>query len=128
MTDPARRAVACAAFPNPPKGRIAPDGNLTAWRDFGGILWRWHDEHMWLPDFDDWATKGVLLGLVREAYGAIGVHVIPYAYDGGCSTGYACWIVMNENGHIRQWAAGTGPSRAEALVAALEAAPKKEAG
>ena len=61
-----------------------------------------------LPDLDDPATKGCLLHLVREAHGNSGLYV--ERVDAG-------WCVPlggRERG---------GPTEAEALVAALEAAP-----
>lgn len=87
----------------------------------------------WIPAGDEVAndvellftdgTNGCLLGLAREAHHAVDAHVTPYVYDEGVPTSYACWIVINENGKIVQSARGTGPSRAESIVCALESVP-----
>lgn len=81
-----------------------------------------------LPDLDDPATLGCLLALVREAWGgaqvpesgrgrpgydARRIYAEPHGDD---------WIVCWPNGQ-RLGSARTGSTEAEALVAALEAAP-----
>ena len=73
-----------------------------------------------LPDLDDPATLGCLLALVREAWGS---HVSSIRTGDGWSVRH-----MGRDG----WAAGLSvvgitPCEAEALVAALEAAPRREA-
>lgn len=70
------------------------------------------------PDFRDPATLGCLLALVRDAWGDAGCHARSW-FDGS-------WIAMRlddeYNGEITLVCA----TEAEALVAALEAAPRRE--
>ena len=70
-----------------------------------------------LPDLTDSATVGCLLALVREAWGDCEAHVTPMGgYDG--DFGWRCWCATETHSyHFR------GETEAEALVAALEAAP-----
>jgi hypothetical protein len=63
------------------------------------------------PVFYDHATLGCLLALVREAWGDQRIHILPTT-DGG-------WAVADGDD---DWIC-TGTTEAEALVAALEAAP-----
>jgi hypothetical protein len=63
-----------------------------------------------LPDLTDPATLGCLLALVREAWEPYGTSVSTHRYDGG-------------EWSIRTLPLPTFPTEAEALVAALEAAP-----
>jgi hypothetical protein len=72
-----------------------------------------------LPDLDDPATLGCLLALVREAWGDLGASVwhdrrvgLWSWMAGGCTHGV--WRPFDEDGYTLE---------AEALVAALEAAP-----
>jgi hypothetical protein len=67
-----------------------------------------------LPDLTDPATLGCLLALVREAWGT--AIIVSYSYDDGL------WETMWEGATAAGWC-GRGASEAEALVAALEAAP-----
>ena len=68
------------------------------------------------PDFNDPATLGCLLHLVREAWGDPTVGVQAVMLDGGVT-----WRVFRQwPQHIHMLVAGT---EADALVAALEAAP-----
>lgn len=70
-----------------------------------------------VPDFDDAATKGCLVQLVREAWDDPMLHAEPEP-DGS----WMAWFrVTPRVGHR----AGGGTTEAEALVAALEAAPAK---
>lgn len=68
-----------------------------------------------VPDFDDPATMGCMLALVREAWGLPRLGV---AFDHDADE----WIVRSWNATIL-WQ-GLGNSEAEALVAAFEAAPR----
>jgi len=120
MSDPARRAVAC-----------------RHWRWMPGMLVRYGDGQVWYrladgdgyglpfrhvppdprdawPDLTDPATLGCLLALVRE--------LRPYACVEYCG-GY--WRVVDPQDERWDTDRGFGPwaTEAEALVAALEAAP-----
>jgi len=67
-----------------------------------------------LPDLTDPATLGCVLALVREAWGT--AIIVSYLYDEGL------WETMWEGATAAGWC-GRGDTEAEALVAALEAAP-----
>ena len=106
----ARRAVACKGW------RWMP--GMLAWRPDCPPLRLATDEvteialqdHGWLPDLIDPATLGCLLALVREAHGDPHAYLAPG--DG--------WFVGRR---ARDGIVGEGDTEAEALVAALEAAP-----
>ena len=74
-----------------------------------------------VPDFDDPATLGCLLALVRQAW--------PIAT--ATTARHGCYDPQREHYHVwtcsyctgSSWEQATGDSEAEALVAALEAAP-----
>ena len=69
-----------------------------------------------LPDLSDPCSLGGLLALVREAWGCDGLTCQPLLTEGGVHG----WLVyMDANRRTREIAA----TEAEALVAALEAAP-----
>ena len=88
LQDLARRAVACPAF-RPMVGMVGMDGTvilsvgplvetseIVEWRDGGTIrrdyceaTWPVLRASGWRPDFDQPATRGCLLALVREALG-----------------------------------------------------------
>jgi len=119
----ARRAVAC------PKWRWMP-GMLTSfnarhlgrhlWVDQGSSVVVYADQNEGeVPDLTDHATRGCLLALVREAWSDAGVSVWHDRRVGlwswmanGCVHGV--WRPSDEDGYAGE---------AEALVAALEAAP-----
>ena len=70
------------------------------------------------PDLTDPATIGCLLALVEDAYGvALWVQHYP------AGSGREQWTVVVDGGPGGHRALAGGTSRAEALVAALEAAP-----
>ena len=82
----------------------------------------WYDLDGALPDLDDPATLGCLLALVREAWGT---HVSSIRTGDGWSVrhmGRDGWAVGLSVVGITQCA-----TEAEALVVALEAAPRREA-
>lgn len=72
----------------------------------------------WLPDLSDPATLGAVLGLVRERWGDSGVWCEP---DGGDLTRWAAYRSVRALGHR----IASGATEAEALIAALEAAPEE---
>jgi hypothetical protein len=84
-----------------------------------GVGWGWDDRRgPILPDLSDPCTLGGLTALLAEAYGVTldDVHVVR-------TTGmvWSVWIFRADDSSYR--VATHEPSRAEALVAALEAAP-----
>lgn len=74
----------------------------------------------WVPDLTDAATIGCLLALVREAWGDKCAHIRGSKRDGG-----SLWrpLIEGPDGRLTSVRSGV-PSEAEALVDALEAAPK----
>jgi hypothetical protein len=70
------------------------------------------DEYGWFPDLTDPATLGALLALVREAYGDLTLHA-------WYSRQLGLWVVSASGQEIGV----QEDTEAEALVAALEAAP-----
>lgn len=99
-----KRLVACKGF-RPLRGMLDMQGR--SWD--GSLLFRWRSD-VDVPDLRDPATLGCVLALVREAHGR------------RCYTqavgGY--WAVQNDD---TEQAWGAEATEAEALVAALEAAP-----
>lgn len=87
---------------------LLKDGKPWTWMP-GALTWDQPRPDA-LPDLTDPATLGCLLALVREAWGDPAAHVVP---DGD-------WHVY---GDMPETEYGIGDSEAEALVAALEAAP-----
>lgn len=69
-----------------------------------------------VPDWDDPATLGCLLALVREAWGDPHVHVAA-TFEGPTCTGWRVRFSVSRSLWFE------GDSEAEALIAALEAAP-----
>jgi hypothetical protein len=108
MIELGRRAVACKGW------RWMP--GMRWWtEDDRGRLDDFQPEYMGrppgaLPDLTDPATLGCLLALVREAWEPYGTSVSTHRYDGG-------------EWSIRTLPLPMFPTEAEALVAALEAAP-----
>ena len=115
----ARRSVACKGwrwmdgmcFGEPIGSDVVMRRRVDAYRDappVGAI-----------PFLDDPATLGCLLALVREAWGAPYAQVSPIiGNDGG--GGCAGWVFYVNDVDDRKFG---GCTEAEALVAALEAAP-----
>lgn len=123
--DLARRAVACKGW------RWMPGMGVRRWSNYD-VLWRtqrvsnlaergtfWLSEG-WLPDLSDPATLGCLTALVREAWrDPCLVAIYCEAAHPGQSEGWAVQRADN-----RMPVAGEDyATEAEALVAALEAAP-----
>lgn len=132
----ARRAVACRGWRWMP-GMLAVEWTAPGMSLTGGrpvrVDERWHEVGVWLPNLTDPATLGCLLALVREAWRCPTV----YARQGTTrrvSDGVIAWEVcdlwldaeacralgVDRQGSVGSWGHG---SEAEALVAALEAAP-----
>jgi hypothetical protein len=117
----ARRAVACKGW-RWMDGMRALDGDgacgfrLTENSGLPG-----HPEPVvddaWLPDLTDSATLGCLLALVREAWK--GYRLWLEWNDEGQNYQLAWWREFDKGSHQHVW----GVTEAEALVAALEAAP-----
>ena len=113
-----RRLVACKGF-RVMRGMLDMQGR-TWGRD---LLWRWRDD-LDVPDLRDPATLGCVLALVREAWGdqvmtCARVDVLD-DYIAPLPGGYPYGVVRE--GHRRLFKRFFA-SEAEALVAALEAAP-----
>lgn len=73
-------------------------------------------QHRSVPDLTDPATKGALLHLVREAWGDPGLYAMGrggWRVCGGCTDGHQTGLTKS----------GVRATEAEALVAALKAAP-----
>jgi hypothetical protein len=106
----ARRAVACRHWRWMP-GMLTHDGHRSA-RGFSDVLRRSQQlDTRLIPDLSDPATLGCLLALVREAW--------PDKVARICTLHYAIrWFIDLPNGEVV-----CCDTEAEALVAALEAAP-----
>ena len=114
----ARRTVACKGFRWLP-GMLDPFGRrvMCVWPDDLGIKWSHIPENCVvrdadaLPDLSDAATLGCLLALVREAWNDQRAYMrAGFGWE---------WIT---DYCVEKWPPG-GETEAEALVAALEAAP-----
>lgn len=122
MLDLARRAVACPRW-RWMDGMVcvrAEDGRR--WRPWTPRVW---DAGTYLPDLTDAATLGCLLALVQEAW-----HNPSMLWDGYAEVqrdSATLFFVMqfqhDADGFLQEIHRGTGRTMAEALVAALEAAP-----
>ena len=125
-----QRAIACkgwrwlpgmrATIPDAPgNARIVSIDEVAIKGGFSDVRWdhdSWTYGHPrpWLPDLSDPATLGCLLALVRSAWGE----------DCWLSPGEPDeWFAWSISSNIERRAIGWGDGRAEALVAALEAAP-----
>lgn len=106
LTELGRRAVACKNWRWLP-GMV----DLYGWRSFR----RPQDQRGAVPDLSDPATLGCLLILVREAWKSPVAQVSPSLPDGHIWT---CYINDEAEDHLFR-----ERTEAEALVAALEAAP-----
>jgi len=133
--DLGRRAVACKAWRlvegmlTLSDGRVlevSPDG----WPRFEGDDVFTEPAHASPPDLRDAATLGTLLALVREAWGDPAVYTVRTPKT---DAGEADWSAMLRDGQyvfeddtpigLESETSGDYPTEAEALVAALEAAP-----
>lgn len=131
--DLARRAVACPVWRWMPGMRVS-DVGIVVFVDGSWLVTTVYidDRDGWstgsriarhaLPDLDDPATLGCLLALVREAWGDVRIVCEWHARERGDGVQDGWWIV-DESGSVLPF---TGGHEAEALVAALEAAPRRE--
>jgi hypothetical protein len=88
------------------------------WDD--SLLWRWNRE-VDVPDLRQPASMGILLALVREAWGPV-AHAMPWGHS-SLSPAPVGWSMMLTAYDNLPTAKLSAPTEAEALVAALEAAP-----
>ncbi len=122
-----KRLIACKGF-RPMRGMLDMQGRT--WDQ--SLLWRWSND-VDVPDLRDPATLGCVLAMVREAWRCPTVYV-RQGTTRRVSDGVIAWEVCNlwldaeacralgveRQGSVGSWGHG---SEAEALVAALEAAP-----
>lgn len=129
-----RRLVACRHF-RPMRGMRDLQGRT--WDE--ALLWRWSNEFD-VPDLSDPATVGCVLAMVRKAYGAPRVEFEGETYPAVLyvTNWSGCFYIRRDCGDGDEelhedgtWSQGSrhdvedvrGDTEAEALVAALEAAP-----
>ena len=106
-----RRAVACKGWRWMP-GMLTTHGQrMITGAEEDRPCHPWPAGYLWVPDFSDPAAVGCLLALVRSAWGDPLMYVAP-------GPG---WYVGR--GRVDVGIAAEGATEAEALVAALEAAP-----
>lgn len=108
-----KRLVVCKGF-RPMRGMLDMQGRT--WDQ--SLLWRWNSA-VDVPDLRDPATLGCVLAMVREAWKDYEIYAAPveYGYPDEVSPWWHVWNSSSEQ-H------GPGAAiEAEALVAALEAAP-----
>lgn len=110
----ARRAVACRGWRwmhgmSNSSGEVIDCVDVETGKAYYG---EWDADMNALPNLTDPATLGCLLALVREAYGDHRLACVPWRLH------WAVDRVWRRNGHLAE-----GATEAEALVAALEAAP-----
>ena len=123
----ARRAVTCRGWRWMPGMRVEWVGMGTGWRMLSETQ-SWYEREGCedgepggpnaVPDLTDHATLGCLLALVREAWACECACVLPLDYGPG-----GAWWVCRLAGNGRSLTERHWPTEAEALVAALEAAP-----
>ena len=121
----ARRAVACRGWRWMPGMLIADNGAGVRflWEDdrylhgmaaeASGLWMRMNKDRERLPDLTDPATLGCLLALVREAWSQPSATTLAH---------HGRWYVVHADVDASSWLAAW-PTEAEALIAALEAAP-----
>lgn len=120
-----RRVISCKGWRWMPGMAAVPYGcNVVAsdftYADFIRLPhWRFDDvlSGSWVPDLEDPATLGCVLDLVREAWWCDGMHT---CRGGRCNKE---WHVRYDGLRKKERPVAVAYSEAEALVAALEAAP-----
>ena len=130
----ARRAVACAGWRWLPGMRDmggnvylgrranAPDG-VHQWAGFDRSAWEWHETEFGLPDFTDPGTLGCLLALAREDGPWLWIRWWPGWPDMSGVDRSFCEVVDRMGRRVVPGPRVRHATEAEALVAALEAAP-----
>ncbi len=110
----ARRAVACKAWRWMPGMRWMndPAQPVTSDGDEGRYEYGYPPPKYGIPDLRDPATLGCVLAMVRSVYTEPRLAVVPWRRQ------WAVDYVWLRDGRV-----ATAPTEAEALVAALEAAP-----
>lgn len=133
--DLARRLVACPGY-RPCPGMLGVDGSRLQLWECGApagiatipttsgrheIVAVYRD--FWLPDLDDRATVGCVEALVQEAWGE-DAHLSPeWDVERGVVVAWsATAMAMYAHGWVRVVDLPRGPTRIEAMIAALEAA------
>ncbi len=122
----ARRAVACRGW-RWIQGMLIADngaGVRFLWEDdrylhgmaaeADGLWMRMNKDRERLPDLTDFATLGCLLALVRKAWWDPYLVIRWSGHD---------WRAVRTDRSVSCWTVARGATEAEALVAALEAAP-----
>lgn len=122
----ARRAVACKHWRWMPGMRVATEmGDAFRVEDidfcFGELNWP-KPHALLLPDLTDPATLGCLFALVREAWKTADLAAIRSAFKDGSVVLSIPMTAAFKEAVLTGECIG-GPTEAEALVAALEAAP-----
>jgi hypothetical protein len=114
---------------------LVPVGVISSYnRDSRGVLWLRGSDMAHLPDLEDPATVAVFEAIAGELFGPV-FHVAPSSHFLTTGTWHAWAYIGDEAKRVAEaagWDArrlahfkdvGRGASRAEALIAALEAAP-----
>jgi hypothetical protein len=128
------RAVRAVDDLEPKRLLHGTEGPLLVWPDsveeHGGVMGTMFDwPGVYLPDLSDPATRGWLLELVREAWGDPRLTTrcrAPLRVSGDADSGFADgpWDIVSASENVTISILGAcGATEAEALVAALEAAP-----
>jgi hypothetical protein len=114
---PGMRAVAARPAPLEPVCSRAPD-DLRGWTPYAGAE----------PDFTDPATVGCLLAAVREAWNCHAIHTQGRLHQ----LGEEWWYDKSQRQPTWRWSTvipgwpnTSGPTEADALIAALEAAARR---
>jgi len=84
----------------------------------------WHEEEVW-PDVSDRATLGCIEVLVEEAWSKPGGTGQTPWLEPSLRGGRVCGLFLWDTAPPAFWSMAPVPSRAEALLVALESAPKR---